>query len=158
MFYLDGDSDYGKSALDLLLGADVTVMATLSLAAVSSLCGKSSVAFSADHLLAFVFSGESGESSFDLDGTETTTSKSEDEMEGRLFLDVVVLESSAILKLLSGEDESLLIWGNSFLILDLGFDVLNSVCWLDIKGDGLASESLDEDLHSTSKSEDKMES
>ena len=24
-----------------------------------------------------------------------------------------------------------------FLILDLGFDVLNSVCWLNIKGDGL---------------------
>ena len=60
--------------------------------------------------------------------------------------------------MLSGEDESLLIWGNSFLILDLGFDVLNSVCWFDIKGDGLTSKSLNEDLHTTSKSEDKMES
>jgi len=158
MFYLDGDSNYGKSALDLLLGADVTVMATLSLAAVSSLCGKSSVAFSADHLLAFVFSGESGESSFDLDGTETTTSKSEDEMEGRLFLDVVVLESYAILKLLSGEDESLLIWGDSFLVLDLGLDVLDGVCWLNIKGDGLSCQGFDEDLHTTSESEDEMKS
>jgi len=72
-------------------------------------------------------------------------------------LDVVVGESSSIFKLLSGEDESLLIWGNSFLILDLGFDVLNGVCWLDIKGDGLTGESLDEDLHTTSKSKDKME-
>jgi len=73
-------------------------------------------------------------------------------------LDVVVGESSSIFKLLSGEDESLLIWGNSFLILDLGFDVLNGVCWLDIKGDGLTGESLDKDLHTTSKSEDEMES
>ena len=95
-------------------------MATLSLAAVGSLSGKSSVAFSADHLFAFVLSGESGEGGFDLDGTETATSKSEYEMEGRLFLDVVVLESSAVLKLLSGEDESLLIWGNSFLVLNFG--------------------------------------
>ena len=73
-------------------------------------------------------------------------------------MDVVVGESSSIFKLLSGEDESLLIWGNSFLILDLGFDVLNGVCWLDIKGDGLTGESLDKDLHTTSKSEDEMES
>jgi len=58
--------------------------------------------------------------------------------------------------LLSSKNESLLIWGNSFLILDLGFDVLDSVCWLDIKGDGLTSESLDKDLHTTSKSEDEM--
>jgi len=60
--------------------------------------------------------------------------------------------------LLSGEDKSLLIWGNSFLVLDLCFDVLNGVCWLDIEGDGLSSKSLDEDLHTTSKSEDEMES
>jgi len=72
-------------------------------------------------------------------------------------LDVIVGESSSIFKLLSGEDESLLIWGNSFLILDLCFDVLNGICWLDIKGDGLTGESFDEDLHTTSKSKDKME-
>jgi hypothetical protein len=99
-----------------------------------------------------------GLTSESLDEDLHTTSKSEDEMKGRLLLDVVVLEGSAVFELLSGEDESLLIWGNSFLILDLGFDVLNSVCWLDIKGDGLTSKSLDEDLHTTSKSEDKMES
>merc|ERR1719166_839805 len=87
-----------------------------------------------------------------------TTSKSEDEMEGRFLLDVVVGESSSILELLSSEDESLLIGWNSFLVLDLGLDVLNGVRWLDIEGDSLSSESLDEDLHTTSKSEDEMES
>jgi len=87
-----------------------------------------------------------------------TTSESEDEMEGRFLLDVVVGESSSILELLSSEDESLLIGRNSFLVLDLGLDVLNGVGWLDIEGDGLSSESLDEDLHTTSESEDEMES
>ena len=78
-------------------------------------------------------------------------------MKGRLLLDVVIRESSAILQLLSGEDQSLLVWWDSLLVLDLGLDVLDSVSWLDIKGDGLTSESLDEDLHTTSESEDEME-
>merc|ERR1712220_5973 len=79
-------------------------------------------------------------------------------MEGGLLLDVVVRESSSILKLLSSEDKSLLIWRDTFLILDLGLDVLDGVSWLDIEGDGLTSEGLDEDLHTTSESEDEMES
>merc|ERR1711967_12613 len=79
-------------------------------------------------------------------------------MEGGLLLDVVVLEGSAVFELLSGEDESLLIWGNTFLVLDLGLHVLNGVGLLNIEGDGLSSEGLDEDLHTTSESEDEMES
>jgi len=90
-------------------------------------------------------------------GESVSTSESEDEMEGRLFLDVVVLESSAVLKLLSGEDESLLIWGNSFLVLDLGLDGFDGIGLLNFKSDGLSGEGLHEDLHSSSKSEDEME-
>merc|ERR1711871_116590 len=78
-------------------------------------------------------------------------------MEGGLFLDVVILESSAVLELLASEDESLLIWGNSFLVLNLGLDSLDGIGLLNLKGDGLSGESLDEDLHSTSKSEDQVE-
>ena len=48
-------------------------------------------------------------------------------------------------------------WWDFFLVLDLGLDVLNGVCWFNIKGDGLTSEGLDEDLHTISKSEDEME-
>jgi len=59
--------------------------------------------------------------------------------------------------LLSSEDESLLVWWDSFLVLDLGLDILDGVSWLDIKGDGLTSEGLDEDLHTTSESEHEME-
>ena len=78
-------------------------------------------------------------------------------MESGLLLDVVVRKGSAVLELLTSEDKSLLIWRNTFLVLDLGLDVLNSVGWLDIEGDGLTSEGLDEDLHTTSESEDEME-
>ena len=75
-------------------------------------------------------------------------------MESGLLLDVVVGEGSSIFKLLSSEDKSLLIWWDSFLILDLSLDVFDGVCWLNIKGYGLTSGSLDEDLHTSSKSED----
>merc|ERR1719188_111189 len=79
-------------------------------------------------------------------------------MESGLLLDVVIGEGSSILELLTGEDKSLLIGWDTFLVLDLGLDVLNGVGWLDFKSDGLTSEGLDEDLHTTSKSEDEMES
>ena len=79
-------------------------------------------------------------------------------MESGLLLDVVVREGSTVFELLSSEDESLLIGRDTFLVLDLGLDVLNGVGWFDFKGDGLTSEGLDEDLHTTSESEDEMES
>jgi len=60
--------------------------------------------------------------------------------------------------LLTGKDESLLVWGDSFLVLDLGFDGLNGVSLLDLEGDSLSSEGLDEDLHATTKAENEMES
>jgi len=93
-----------------------------------------------------------------LDEDLHTTSKSEDQMEGGLLLDVVVREGSAVLELLASEDESLLIRGDTLLILDLGLDVLNGVSGLNIKSDGLTSQGLDEDLHTTSESQHKMES
>jgi len=48
-------------------------------------------------------------------------------MESGLFLDVVIGESSAIFKLLSGENQALLIRRNSFLILNLRLDVIDGV-------------------------------
>ena len=68
-------------------------------------------------------------------------------MESGLLLDVVVRESSAVFKLLSSEDETLLIWWNTFLILDLSLDIFNGVCWLNFKGDGFTGEGFDENLH-----------
>merc|ERR1739838_962353 len=78
-------------------------------------------------------------------------------MEGALLLDVVVGESPSVLQLLTSEDQSLLIWGYCLLVLDLGLDVLNGIGRFDLKGDGLAGESFDEDLHTSPQSEHKME-
>ena len=78
-------------------------------------------------------------------------------MESGLLLDVVIRESAAIFELLSSEDKSLLIGRNTFLVLNLGLDVLDCVRWLNIKGDGLSSEGLDKDLHTSSESEHEME-
>ena len=77
-------------------------------------------------------------------------------MEGRLLLDVVIRKSSAVLELLSSEDESLLIGRDAFLVLDLGLHVVDGVAGLDLEGDGLASKSLHEDLHTTAETEDEM--
>merc|ERR1712227_610076 len=79
-------------------------------------------------------------------------------MQGALLLDVVIREGSSILELLSSKDQPLLVWGNSFLVLDLGLDILNGVRRLNLKGDGLASEGLDKDLHTSSQSKHKMKS
>merc|ERR1712055_432477 len=55
------------------------------------------------------------------------TTKAEDQVQGGLFLDVVVGQSAAILQLLAGKDQSLLIWGDALLALDLGLDILDSI-------------------------------
>ena len=44
-------------------------------------------------------------------------SEAKDEMEGRLFLDVVVGEGTAVFELLASEDQTLLVGRNSFLVL-----------------------------------------
>ena len=78
-------------------------------------------------------------------------------MESGLLLDVVVGEGPSVLKLLASEDQPLLVRGDALLVLDLGLDVLDGVGGLDLKGDGLASEGLDEDLHTSPETEDKVE-
>ena len=47
-----------------------------------------------------------------------TTTETKDQVKSRLFLDVVIGESSSVLELLSSEDEPLLVWWNAFLILE----------------------------------------
>ena len=60
-------------------------------------------------------------------------------MKSRLLLDVVVGEGAAVLQLLSGEDQSLLVRWDSFLVLDLALNVVDGVGRLNLEGDGLAS-------------------
>ena len=88
-------------------------------------------------------------------------------MECGFLLDVVIGKGAAVLKLLSSEDKTLLVWRNSradssvrwtandavplgdspLLVLNLGLDGLNAVRGLDLEGNGLSREGLDENLH-----------
>ena len=68
-------------------------------------------------------------------------------MERGVLLDVVVLKGAAFFQLLAGEDEALLIGRDAFLVLDLGLDVFDRIIAFAFKGDVLAGEGADEDLH-----------
>ena len=70
-----------QSALDLLLGADIGVVAALAFPAVGCLEGKTSVALSADHFVALVFPGKHGERGFDFDGAHAAAAEAQDEVE-----------------------------------------------------------------------------
>lgn len=60
------------------------------------------------------------------------------------LLDVVVAQGAAILKLLTSEDQALLVRGDTLLVLDLGLDVVDGVARLNVEGDGLTRQGLDE--------------
>jgi hypothetical protein len=48
-----------------------------------------------------------------LDKDLHTTTQSENEVERRFLLDVVVRQSATVLELLAGKDKTLLVWGNA---------------------------------------------
>jgi hypothetical protein len=73
--------------------------------------------------------------------------QSQDEVERRLLLDVVVGQGALVLELLARKDEALLVGGNALLVLDLLLDLFDRVARLAVKGDRLAREGLDKDLH-----------
>ena len=86
-------------------------------------------------------------------GSLEATTKTQDKMEGALLLDVIVGEGATILELLSSKDQTLLIGWDTLLVLDLGLDVINSIRGLNLESDSLASQGLDEDLHTTTETE-----
>ena len=82
-----------------------------------------------------------------LDENLHTSSKTEHKMKCRLLLDVIIGKSAPVLKLFTSENETLLVGGNAFLVLNLGFDIVDRVRGLDLQRDGLPGQCLDEDLH-----------
>ena len=56
-----------------------------------------------------------------------SASESEHEVDGGFLLDVVVSEASAVFEALATEDQSLLVSGDTLLVLDLGLHGLNGV-------------------------------
>ena len=73
------------------------------------------------------------------------------QVKSRLLLDVVIAQGASILKELPSIVETLLIRGDGVIILHLylSLDIINGIRRLDIKCDGLTSQSLDEDLHTS---------
>merc|ERR1712008_363336 len=79
-------------------------------------------------------------------------------MQSGFLLNVVVRKSTAIFELLAGKDQSLLIWRNALLVLDLCFNVLNGVRGFDLESDGFAGQSFDKNLHTSTETENQMQS
>lgn len=61
-------------------------------------------------------------------------------MESGLLLNVIIGKCTAILQLLASKDETLLIGGNAFLVLNLCLYVVDSIAGLDLESDGLAGD------------------
>jgi len=123
----------------------------LPLAAVGGTRGETGVALAADGFLAVVLGSKSFQGGFD-----DTTTKAKDKVKSGLLLDVVITQSTAIFELLSGENQTLLVRRNAFLVLDFRLHVVDGVRRLHLQGDGLASQGLDKDLHASTETEDKV--
>jgi hypothetical protein len=79
-------------------------------------------------------------------------------VQSRFLLDVVIRQGSAVLQLFARKDQALLVWRNALLVLDLLFHIVDRVRGLHIQSDGLASQSLHEDLHPASQSQHQVQS
>ena len=73
-----------------------------------------------------------------LDEDLHATAQAQHQVQGGLLLDVVVSQGAAVLQLLAGKDQALLVRGDSLLVLDLGLDILDGVGRLHLQSDGLA--------------------
>ena len=78
-------------------------------------------------------------------------------MKSRFLLNVVVAKGTAILKLLSSKDETLLIRRDPLLILNLGLDVVDGVRGFYVEGDRFAGKGFHKDLHSSTEAEHQVE-
>src|SRR5258708_29929618 len=79
-------------------------------------------------------------------------------MKGGFLLNIVIRKCATILKLLPSENQALLIWRDAFLVLDFRLDIVDRIGRLHLQGDGLASESLDKNLHATAEAKNQMKS
>ncbi|KAF0734071.1 hypothetical protein Ae201684_009241 [Aphanomyces euteiches] len=86
-----------------------------------------------------------------------STTQAQHQVQGRFLLDVVVGKGATVFKLLASEDQALLIRGNAFLVLDFLLHVVNGVRRFHVKRDGLARQSLDEDLHTTTQAQHQVQ-
>jgi len=150
-FLLDVVVRESAAVFELLAGEDETLLIRWDALLVLNLCldivdGVGALNFQSDRLARQC-----------LDENLHATTETKDQVESGFLLDVVVGESAAILELLAGEDETLLVRWNALLVLNLGLHIVDGVGRLNLEGDGLAGESLYEDLHTATETKDEME-
>jgi len=56
-----------------------------------------------------------------------TATEAKNQVEGGFLLDVVVREGAAVFELFAGEDQSLLVGWDAFLVLDLALDIVDGI-------------------------------
>lgn len=103
----------------------------------------------------FEFNG-SGLPNQHLDKDLHASTEAEDKMKSRFLLNVTLQKGATIFrfKLFAGEDEVLLVWWDTFLVLD----IVDSVGGFNFEDNSLVSQGLHEDLHTTTKAEDEVKS
>ena len=79
--------------------------------------------------------------------SDGSTGESEQDKQSAFFLDVVITENVFISKLLASEDQTLLVNGYSFFVLDLSFQTFNGVGRLHFHDDSLFIKVLNENFH-----------
>ena len=75
-----------------------------------------------------------------------------------MLLDVVVAKRAVILQLLASPNQTLHIRRDGRLHEDESLDVVDVRVLVDVEGDGLAVQSLDEDLHTSLKTSSRLKS
>ncbi|RDX60740.1 hypothetical protein CR513_61092, partial [Mucuna pruriens] len=84
-----------------------------------------------------------------------TTTKAQHQMQSRFLLDIIIGKGTTIFQLLPSKDKPLLIWWDTFFVLDLGLHIINCVRGFYLKGNGLPSQGLHKYLHATSQTKHK---
>jgi hypothetical protein len=69
-----------------------------------------------------------------------TATKTENEMESGLLLNVIIRQSATVLELLAGKDQALLVRRDTLLVLNLALDIVDGIRGLNLEGDGLAGD------------------
>jgi hypothetical protein len=78
-------------------------------------------------------------------------------VESALFLNVVIGKCTPVFELLASKDQTLLVGWDALLVLNLRLHIVDGVGRLDFERDRLAGESLDEDLHASTKTQDYVD-
>ena len=86
-----------------------------------------------------------------------TATETKDEVQCRFLLDIIIRERATVLQLFAREDKALLIRWNSLFVLYLRLYIIDCVRRLHLQRDSLSREGLDENLHTSPKTKDKME-